>query len=295
MSSIYNRDKELQKKREEGGEFQDSKDREGVDEKAGSMKKRGSLRRRIFQKIRAKAEKREIGDQRIQDMQKKPHENSTAGVKKNGVTMHKGLEALLNEIREIRDIQKKLAKENESNKTQLDSAKKVTDEYSRKIKQLGEENKRSNEYKEKCDTLKAELEKKGNIIDETDAAVKASSKASSEAHALKLEKEGLEQKIANLEQELAEEKKKAKKMKDLKSQRIGIAAKKMPDSEMYEKIIELQAEVNKRQEAIENLVSQKKLNPEQERLMITWLNSALEEERKKNANLRKRLNQYEKK
>ena len=123
------------------------------------------------------------------------------------------------------------------------------------------------------------------------SAVKSSDpNLSKRVNFLENEKYQLEERLMDLEKTLKRERKAADDLRESYERKILEASTSQVSDESLRKIMDgYKKEIQERDGVIQSLLSNRKVRPEEDRLMIVWLNAALEEERKKTAELQKRL------
>ncbi len=273
MSILHDRHKESQMRHD--------KQKDAGEKEA---EKKESLKDKILHRIKGKPPAQpaepKIVPPKVAPLKTAPETASPAA--KDDTPIQKKISQLLNEVKEMRNLQQDITSKNEENRAQLADAKKLVDEYSKKIKHLEEENKRLDRQITEYASLKTKFGAKDGI----------DVKSSDRIHALVSEKRDMQEEISGLKQELEDERKKAEEIRSqLEGQPAAGGAEKHPEVESKRTQF-LETELKKREEVIEILLSQRKIDPEHERLMIIWLNAALDQERKNNAELKRRLSEF---
>lgn len=187
--------------------------------------------------------------------------------------------SLLEEIRHIRELQKELNDKNQKNEEELAKLKKSIEEYTSRPPEIKE--------------VVKEVQKDGPGDKKEGPAKELGPNLEGFKKQL-MSKTETDQKIAELERLLKIEKKHIEDAKyEFEKRLLEAASKNMPDHEQRAMMETLKRNIKERDEVIHNLLNNRKIIPEHDRLMIVWLNNSLAEERQKNAKLQRRLKELE--
>ncbi len=207
--------------------------------------------------------------------------------KSEGATIQEKIFALLKEIRNVRKLHKNLSDGTSDNRVKLADLKSSIDQYEEKIRKIEEEKRSLERYKEEYEKLKAQENDGKKGMEKPKPKNVAEDKIFAELIKLQSDNQDMEQEIISLERELRKDKKRSDEMKyNLERRVLEISASKITDKATKETIEALNKGIEERDGVIENLLQRRRLIPEEDRLVIVWLGAMLQEERKKNAQLK---------
>jgi chromosome segregation ATPase len=203
------------------------------------------------------------------------------------LSSEKKLTRLIAEIAALGRVQEEIKRVSKENRKKLEATKKLISDYQEKIRAL-------EGYKAKYDELRGEFKKK-DLAEKAKPQKKAPPEALKETFLQSAEEmERAEQIISGLKRTVETQKKAYDDMcYSYEKQLAAAALKKTDDLAVKETINNLQKNVEKQNNVIQTILQKRKINPEQDRLIITWLSAMLEEERKKNKAYKNKFGELE--
>ncbi len=197
---------------------------------------------------------------------------------------------LIEEISSLRGIQDEINKRCEENKNKLEFSAELIRGYKDKIKRLESQKREIEDYKIKYEDLLKRFEERESA--DKGGKTEEEGQAPPDKFFIHLTREAgvMEKDVSRLTKMVKNQKKAYDEMCYIYQKRLVEAGlKKMDDVAVREAISRLKDELEAKDDIIQSLLQKRKINPEKERLIITWLSVMIKELREKNEAYRKRF------